>query len=668
MAITHDPGPAGPSGEGESLVVFICLTFLVAVAHVFRHRIKRALGMDEENEDNLDDAKVVKIESGDGKTDGEGENAQDSDAIELDQLDELDRKAQEAWTQPEPYNPSPEWRLKFIQYASCGTVQGNVDSPQDGSPAFKFFYFLSGVNWMKVFVFFSVWFLIWLFLECLGLMGTGFKLLGGKDSAKLFDVVDNPISGLMIGILSTVLVQSSSTTTSIIIGLVGADEMSVSTAIPMVMGANIGTSVTNTLVAMGHFANKDELRRGFAGATVHDCFNLLSVSVLLPLQWASDFLGEMSYEMAKGATSCDEDSGDDCEKTEFLKPYLKPYYDGVAKYDKKIATYVSQGYCDGQCQDSPSKEEKKALTDLVCKKGDTDLKCDPIEEYKGSWKDDDIFKKKRMPAYIRFDAAAEKLADATYLFDCPLADKDACEALPAFWNRTDNVLESAVGAALAAKDGQVFKVCEEMKYGLCDKPLLKGGIMLTDWDLDDDSAGALATFLSITGICVVLYLLVQSLNILIKGQAARFLRKAVSLNGYLSMLIGVFVTIMVQSSSITTSVLTPLVAVGLVSIEEMFPLTLGANIGTTVTGILAATVVTSNPVEAWQVALCHLFFNLFGIAIWYPIPVMRRVPLNMAKYLGSFTGKYTWFPLAYVGVVFFVIPGIVYGIAVAATS
>ena len=150
-------------------------------------------------------------------------------------------------------------------------------------------------------LFFGVWYLIWLFLECLGLMGTGFKLLGGKDSAKLFDVVDNPISGLMIGILSTVLVQSSSTTTSIIIGLVGADEMSVSTAIPMVMGANIGTSVTNTLVAMGHFANKDELRRGFAGATVHDCFNLLSVAIQLPLQWASDFLGEMSYEMAKGA-------------------------------------------------------------------------------------------------------------------------------------------------------------------------------------------------------------------------------------------------------------------------------------------------------------------------------------------------------------------------------
>eukprot|EP00959_Pyramimonas_sp_CCMP1952_P454885 9470665-Pyramimonas_sp.AAC.1 len=173
----------------------------------------------------------------------------------------------------------------------------------------------------------------------------------------------------------------------------------------------------------------------------------------------------------------------------------------------------------------------------------------------------------------------------------------------------------AAATAAASPAEQVFEVCHKPKYGLCDAPLLTGGLMLTDWDLKDDSAGALATFLSITGICLVLYLLVQSLQVLVKGHAALYLRKAVSLNGYLSMVIGVFVTMMVQSSSITTSVLTPFVAVGLITLEEMLPLTLGANIGTTFTGILAATVVTSNPVEGWQVALVHLFFNIFGIAI-----------------------------------------------------
>ena len=82
------------------------------------------------------------------------------------------------------------------------------------------------------------------------------------------------------------------------------------------------------------------------------------------------------------------------------------------------------------------------------------------------------------------------------------------------------------------------------------------------------------------------------------------------------------------SSSITTSTLTPLAAVGLIGLEDMLPLTLGANIGTTITGIMAATVVTSNPVQAWQVALCHLFFNVFGIVLWYPIPKVRQIPLN----------------------------------------
>lgn len=129
------------------------------------------------------------------------------------------------------------------------------------------------------------------------------------------------------------------------------------------------------------------------------------------------------------------------------------------------------------------------------------------------------------------------------------------------------------------------------------------------------------------------------------------------------------ITILVQSSSITTSTLTPLCAVGLISLEEMFPLTLGANIGTTLTGIMGATVVSSNPVEAWQVALCHLFFNIIGILIWYPIPYMRNIPLTGARMLGKLTSKYgASFPLMYTFTVFFIVPAICYGIASAATG
>ena len=105
--------------------------------------------------------------------------------------------------------------------------------------------------------------------------------------------------------------------------------------------------------------------------------------------------------------------------------------------------------------------------------------------------------------------------------------------------------------------------------------------------------------------------------------------------------------------------------------EDMLPLTLGANIGTTITGIMAATVVTSNPVQAWQVALCHLFFNVFGIVLWYPIPKVRQIPLNGARFLGKMTTNPKWgkiFPLVYTFVVFFIIPGIAYAITAAATA
>ena len=193
--------------------------------------------------------------------------------------------------------------------------------------------------------------------------------------------------------------------------------------------------------------------------------------------------------------------------------------------------------------------------------------------------------------------------------------------------------------------------------------------MLKHWELSDSEAGTVCTILTLASLCCCLFLIVYFLQTIVKGPAARILQKVVGFNGYASIGIGLVITILVQSSSITTSTLTPLCAVGLISLEDMFPLTLGANIGTTLTGIMGATVVSSNPVEAWQVALCHFFFNVFGILIWYPVPYMRNIPLAGAKQLGKLTSKYgATFPLAYTAIVFFVIPAICYGIAVAATS
>lgn len=626
MSITHDPGPTGPSGEGEFVLFCIFLSYFVSF-----FLVTKTYWCTKNNHSLTEEIYVEDATS-----------------------------TQEIWLQQTEYNPSIQFRQQFIQYASCGLiVNGDYDDVTNNSHVFRLYYFLSGVNWLKVCILFGVWGLIWLFLVCLGLMGTGFKLLGGKDAARMFDVVDNPISGLMIGILATVFVQSSSTTTSIIVGLVGADEMSVTTAIPMIMGVNIGTSVTNTLVSLSHFGNPEELQIGFAAATIHDCFNFLTVIIMLPIQILTHMFSHITYAMAKNANACD-DSENDCDKQEFIKPYLKPYYNDIAKYDKKVATYVSQNFCNGRCDDDQNILFQTQVTNTVCVERD----CHYIDSFKNSWLKDDVLKSTRLPAYVRInDNHTSTSPIAEYLLSC----MDCNHTVVPFWNHLNNTLNNITSLALENPNeyvGTVFQVCGDMDYDLCDKRLLKGGIFYRDWNLSDETAGALCVWFSLSGICTVLYLIVQSLNVLVRGSAAKWLRKAVAYNGYVSILIGMFVTIMVQSSSITTSVLTPLVAIGLIPLNDMLPLTLGANIGTTVTGILAATVVTSNPVSAWQVALSHLLFNLFGIIIWYPLEKTRQVPIRMATYLGDQTAKNKYFPLIYVSTTFFIIPGIVYGLTV----
>jgi sodium-dependent phosphate cotransporter len=519
------------------------------------------------------------------------------------------------------------------------------------------------VLWKKLVLLFVVFFCLWVFLLTLSLMGTGFKLLGGKDSAAMFDVADNPISGLMIGILATVLVQSSSTTTSIIISLVGADELSVKSAIFMVMGANIGTSVTNTIVAMGHFADQDDLRRGFSAATVHDVFNMLTVLVMLPLNWMYPWLEKMTFEMVKDQKPCE----DECVKREFLKPYISPYSKGVAQYDKKVAGYVSKGYCGGECGISYTSTQMKEIAKAVCNDGKLD--CGNIHpDFEDSWIASGYLYKKRAPAYITTDAAGS--GKKGFTFDTPSNSAQAVKFFDANGTAPESLLPNTL-----------YEVCgSKVKTGLCDKRLLKGGLMLDDWKMTDDGAGTFLTILSLTSLCSCLFLIVYFLQIIVKGPAARVLRAVVGFNGYVNIIIGLGITILVQSSSITTATLTPLAAVGLITLEDMLPLTLGANIGTTLTGIMGATVVTSNPVAAWQVALCHLFFNIFGILMWYPIPRVRQIPLNAARWLGRMTAKPTigkmeldpkfgkLFPLVYTFTVFFIIPSIVYGIAVAATA
>jgi sodium-dependent phosphate cotransporter len=417
-------------------------------------------------------------------------------------------------------------------------------------------------EWAWVFVgLVSVFFFLYFFLLGLNILGTSAKVLSGCTAGALFDDDANPVAGLMIGILCTVLIQSSSSTTSIIVSLVGAGVVEVKSGIFMVMGANIGTSVTNTIVAMGHLGDGDELERAFAGACVHDMFNFLSVAILFPLELITHVLYALTKAMLP---SEDLEKGDKWEGP--IKKIVGPLGNLIIKANKKVATEVANG-------DSCDKYYPVECTDGVISKSTCTV------------------------GLIDCDKKTDK---------CPIFFQDGAE------------------------------------------------------QKDDVVSGAVCFVLALVVLVICLVGLVTVLQKMLMGVSTRIIHKATNVNGYLAILIGCGLTILVQSSSITTSVLTPFVGVGALRLEQMFPLTLGANLGTTFTGLLASLVTEGT--ASLHVALCHLFFNIFGIIIWYPIPFMRNIPLNAARTLGKGTRIWKGFPILYIIVTFLLLPLVLFGI------
>ncbi|CAG5126820.1 unnamed protein product, partial [Candidula unifasciata] len=191
--------------------------------------------------------------------------------------------------------------------------------------------------------------------------------------------------------------------------------------------------------------------------------------------------------------------------------------------------------------------------------------------------------------------------------------------------------------------------------------------------LSDKAIGGILLVISLAILCLCLVCIVKLLHSLLQGPMAMIIKKFINADfpgcfgyftGYLAILIGAGLTIVVQSSSIFTSTLTPLVGIGVIELERMYPLTLGSNIGTTTTAILSALASPSDKMKnALQVSFCHLFFNITGIVIFYPIPALR-FPLPLARFLGNRTAKYRWFAIVYILVVFFLMPGLVFALSV----
>eukprot|EP00736_Rhodelphis_marinus_P001571 Rmarinus@m.8626 len=474
-------------------------------------------------------------------------------------------------------------RLHVIFWLSRGTVAG----PDDGwrfKILFSLVCFYEG-PWYRTL---QVSCLLYFFLLALHLMGESFRLLGGKASSGMLSEISNPIAGVMIGMLATVLFQSSGTTTSIVVTLVGANQLSVRSGIPVVMGSNIGTSVTNTLVSAAHMGDSAEMELAFAGATVHDCFNFLSVCVLLPVEVISHMLEELSRAMTDGL-------------------------------------YGSGGH-----------ESEGPLTILVGPLGEAFVKLDK-DKLKSIAKDD-------CDPYCDAEECAAEILEYNEFHNQTLPNVEVCADLP-----------------------ESFCVPGSWVSDPCGGSLLSGGLFF-DWSVSDLVAGLVMLTLSLALLALCLIGLVKVLHRIMQGRAAELLQKALGYNPYLSMLIGCLVTISVQSSSVTTSAMVPLVALGTVTLEQMYPLTLGANMGSTATALLASMV--SDEKAGLQIALCHVLFNITGLLLFFPLPITRQLPLSMARRLGKYALQYKWFPFAYIGVVFFAVPAIVYGIdrAISASS
>jgi len=434
---------------------------------------------------------------------------------------------------------------------------------------------------------FLVLFFLYFFLLGLSLLGTAAKILGGCTAGALFGDDTNPVAGVMVGILCTVLMQSSSSTTSIVVSLVGAGSVSVKIGIYMVMGANIGTSVTNTIVAMGHLGDGDELERAFAGATCHDMFNFLAVGVLFPVELITGYLRHLTGAMIPKER---DGAGDKWEGP--VKKIVSPLSNVIIKANKSVTKDIANN--SGDCSYGGKFYPVTCLGEVGYKT------CVPSKTCKADENG------------VVLDEDGEK---------CPKVGLITCD--------------KSAGCPAFFQDGASRR--------------------------DDEISGGVVFFIAIVILVCCLIGLVTILQKMLMGVSTRIIYKATSINGYLAMLIGAGITILVQSSSITTSALTPFVGMGALRLEQMFPLTLGANIGTTVTGLLASLV--SDGVSALQVALAHLFFNISGIIIWYPIPFMRKIPLDMARTLGKATRIWKGFPILYIFVIFMMIPLVLYGLS-----
>ena len=353
--------------------------------------------------------------------------------------------------------------------------------------------------------FLAIIFAVYLFLVSIGLVSAAFKGFGKGFAENLLKTTANPFIALFIGILATSIIQSSSTTTSLVVGMVSSGIIPIAGAIPIIMGANIGTTVTNMIVSLGHITQKEEFRRAIAGAAIHDFFNIMVVSILFPLEIMTGFL-------------------------------------------EKSATYLSQQFlnCGGLTFTSPLKAITKPVIQFI-----------------------------------------------------------------------ENFL-------------------------------------VNTWDISQTLGYTFVLVLAAILTFITLFMIVKLMKSMVMAQTESIFNQIIGKSALLAIFGGMFITTIVQSSSITTSLLVPMIGAGILSLEAAYPVTIGANIGTTTTAILAS-LATANP-AAIAIAFVHFLFNFIGAAIFFPIKFLRNIPIKFARMLGELAYRKRGYAVFYMMCIFFIVP------------
>ena len=181
---------------------------------------------------------------------------------------------------------------------------------------------------------------------------------------------------------------------------------------------------------------------------------------------------------------------------------------------------------------------------------------------------------------------------------------------------------------------------------------------------NDVVMGIAFIILGIALIFVVITYIGKLLKVLMVGRAKAILHAAVGRGPVSGIFSGTAITVLVQSSSTTTSLVVPMAGSGVFSLKQIYPFTLGANIGTCITALLAATAVDGgNAVFALQIALVHFAYNVIGVVVIFGLPFTRNIPIYAAEWLAGLAVKNKLYVAAYIGTVFFILPIVLIGLS-----